>query len=121
MHTVLRCGYRISTDSKVVPSTARHSVLRVWPSSQVMSRAARQQLRKQRLGNLTSNRGGQVGHLLRVGDEAAVVLMCELLGAKRRKVQRGDRLDAPGLVEVGQMTRRQRPARRLEYQLLLHE
>lgn len=38
MHTVLRCGYRISTDSKVVPSTARHNVFRVSAPSHSIDR-----------------------------------------------------------------------------------
>ena len=58
MHTVLRCGYRINTDSKVVPSTARHSIFRVSPASHSISRTDVEQLRKQRVGDLIANRRG---------------------------------------------------------------
>ena len=44
--------------------------------------------------------------------------MRQLFGPKRRQAQRRDGLDAPGLVEVGQMTRRQRAAWCFEDQLL---
>ncbi len=118
---MLRFGYRISTDSKVVPSTARHNVLRVSPASQVISRAAVSSARKQRLRHLAADRNRKVGHLLRVGNQPAVVLMCQLLGPKRRQTQRREGLRAGRLVKVGQVSRRQRSPRCFEYQLLLHD
>jgi hypothetical protein len=39
-HIVTRSGYRMSTDSTSDPSKARHSVLRVVPPSQTISRSA---------------------------------------------------------------------------------
>ena len=42
-----------------------------------------EQLREHRLGDLLSHRRGQVGHLARVGDQPAVVLVGQLLRAKR--------------------------------------
>ena len=80
-----------------------------------------QQRREQCLGHLTADRYRQVGHLLRVGDQTAVVLMGQLLGAKGRQTQPRDGLGAAGLVEVGQVSGRQRTPRRFENQLLLHD
>ena len=39
-HSVIRSGYRISTDSISVPSCAFHSVLRVSPASQASERTS---------------------------------------------------------------------------------
>ena len=50
-----------------------------------------QQLREQRVGDLAAHRRRQVGHQCGVGDQPAEVLVGQLLGAKRRQPQLGDR------------------------------
>ena len=75
-----------------------------------------EQRREQRVGDLFAHRRGQVGHLVRVGDQPAVVLVGQLLTAKRRQPQVGDGRGAAGLVEVGEVPRRHGASRRIENQ-----
>ena len=78
------------------------------------------------IGNIVSAIGvaqsrRKVGHLPRIGDQAAVVLMRQLLGAKRRQAQLRDGGRATVLVEVGQVPRRLAGTRLGEDQLLNHD
>src|SRR4029079_11132417 len=61
-------------------------------------------------------RGGQIGHLTRVGDQPAVVLVGQLLAPKRRQPQVRDGRRAAGLVEVSNVPRRHGASRSVENQ-----
>ncbi len=80
-----------------------------------------EQVREHRFGDQLTDRRGKVGHLARIADQPAVVLVRELLGTKRRQSQLGDDRCATVLVEVGQMPRRPARARLIENQLLGHD
>ena len=75
-----------------------------------------EQAREQRLGDLLAHRGGQVGHLPRVGDEPAVVLVGQLFAAEFGQAELRDGVAAAGFVEVGEVVRRHRASRRVEDQ-----
>ena len=104
MHTVFRCGYRISTDSNVVPSTARHNVFRVSPASHWMSRAG-----SSNGGNIASatvraprraGRSSAADRRSAVRSTGAPVV-CPKCG----QFHVSDGVDASGFVEVGEMPR----------------
>jgi hypothetical protein len=72
-----------------------------------------QQGRQQRRRQPISGRGGQVGHLGGVANEAAEIVRGELTGPERLLPQRGESLATAGEVEVGEVAWRQRcPPRR---------
>ena len=75
-----------------------------------------EQAREQRVGDLFAHRRRQIGHLMRVGDQPAVVLVGQLLAAKRRQPQLRNGRRASGLVEVGEVPRRHGASRSVENQ-----
>ena len=73
-----------------------------------------EQAREQRVGDLFAHRSGQIGHLARVGDQPAVVLVGQLLAPKRRQPQVRNGRGASALVEVGEVPRRHGASRSVE-------
>ena len=75
-----------------------------------------EQAREQRVGDLFAHRGGQIGHLARIGDQPAVVLVGQLLTAKCGQPEFRDGVSTARLVEVGEVAWRHRASRRVENQ-----
>src|SRR5262249_32678761 len=75
-----------------------------------------EQAREQRVGDLVAHGGGQIGHLTRVGDQPAVVLVGQLFTAKRRKSEVRDGGGAAGRGEGGEVLRRHSASRSVENQ-----
>ena len=81
----------------------------------------RQQRREESFGHRLADGGRQIGHLARVGEQAAVILRRELLRTERRKTEFGHSGGAGVGIEVAEMPWRQSPPRSLEYEFLFHQ
>ena len=106
----------------MVPSWPRHNVFRVSPESHSISRTTDSSGGKRASGAGSRTAGGrQIGHLARVGEQAAVILRRELLRTERRKTEFGHSGGAGVGIEVAEMPWRQSPPRSLEYEFLFHQ
>lgn len=79
------------------------------------------QVREHRSGDPVANGRRKVGHLTRIGDQPTVVLVCKLLGPKRRQPQLRDGRRSARRVEIGQVPRRPTRTRLIEHQLGDHD